>query len=189
MGWTISNLNINPQKEKTFTLKIRIPGWAKNKAVPGDLYFYLNETDSDADLKDETQFIHLTVNGEEEKLLIKNGYAEITREWNKGDKVELVLPMAIHQVAANANVSNDKNKIAFEYGPIVYCAEEIDDKNISNISISDSIELKPEVETLLSNKIISIKGESNGSKFKLIPYYLWSNRGVGKMKVWFPKTN
>jgi DUF1680 family protein len=29
---------------------------------------------------------------------------------------------------------------------------------------------------------------NEGNTVRLIPYYLWSNRGVGKMKVWFPRT-
>ena len=74
--------------------------------------------------------IYLTVNGKEENIILNKGYAEISREWTKGDKVTLVLPMIIHKVVANENVIEDNNKIAFEYGPLVYCAEECDNKAI-----------------------------------------------------------
>jgi DUF1680 family protein len=37
------------------------------------------------------------------------------------------------------------------------------------------------------NKVNVIKGSETGSELTLIPYYICSNRGEGKMKVWFPK--
>ncbi|MBU0472963.1 MAG: glycoside hydrolase family 127 protein [Bacteroidetes bacterium] len=174
------NFSINPEKEKKFTLKLRIPGWAENIAVPGNLYSYLNSNNGK---------VTLSVNGKGEKIIMNNGYAEISREWNKGDKVELLLPMSIHKVTATEEVKDDSNKVAFEYGPIVYCAEEIDNKQISEISIPNNIDVKTEGKTVISNKVIAIKGKINDEEFTLIPYYLWSNRGVGKMKVWFPREN
>jgi len=172
------NISINPEEEKTFTLKLRIPGWAENKPVPGNLYSYLDGAKSK---------IILNVNGKETKTSLNKGYAEITREWSKGDKVELVLPMMIHRVIANEKVKDDSNEVAFEYGPIVYCAEEIDNKQISYISLPKNLDVDTQDETILSNKIIALKSKINNIEFTLIPYYIWSNRGVGKMKVWFPQ--
>lgn len=172
------NISVNPEKEMTFTLKLRIPGWIQNKPVPGNLYSYID---------DDMSEIILKVNEKEEKIRVNKGYAEISREWSKGDKVELVLPMMIHKVIANEKVGADSNKVAFEYGPIVYCAEEIDNKQISDISISDNLNTNVQEKTFLSNKVIAIRWKVNNEEFTLIPYYLWSNRGVGKMKVWFPK--
>lgn len=173
------NISVNPEKEETFTLKLRIPGWAENKPVPGNLYSYLDDSMSKVILK---------INGKEAEIKLNKGYAEITREWNKGDKVELVLPMKVHEVIANENVKADSNKVAFEYGPIVYCAEEIDNKQISDIAIPDNFDTNIREKTILSNEVTSIKVKMN-NKFILIPYYIWSNRGVGKMKIWFPKVN
>lgn len=172
------DININPEKEKQFNLMIRVPGWARNKPVPGDLYSYENYKASK---------IILRINGEEEKLKIINGYAEISKNWSKGDKVELILPMHVHKVIANQNVRDDSNKVAFEYGPLVYCAEEIDNKNISNVAIPNEIEFTAEERRVVSEKVNSLKGKVNGDELTLIPYYLWSNRGIGKMKVWFPR--
>jgi DUF1680 family protein len=174
------NVSVDPEREKTFTLKLRIPGWARNKPVPGDLYSYLDGVSGK---------VTLSVNGKEEEITLIKGYAEISRKWSKGDKVELVLPMIIHEVIANKRVRDDSNKVAFEYGPIVYCAEEIDNKQISDISIPNRIEASTEERTILSDKITAITGNGQGEEFTLIPYYIWSNRGVGKMKVWFPRTS
>ena len=174
------NISINPERTKKFTLKIRIPGWAQNEAVPGDLYSYLNN---------EQVKILLNVNGKAESLKLNKGYAEISRKWNEGDKVELNLPMSIHKVIANEQVKDDSNKVAFEHGPMVYCAEEIDNKQISDISIPDNLIANIKEKTILSNKVIAIEGKVKNKEFALIPYYLWSNREIGKMKVWFPRKN
>jgi len=171
-------LTINPEKEKALTLKLRVPGWAQGRPVPSDLYSYLDSVHGR---------ISLSVNGNEEKITLNRGYAEISRQWTKGDKVELDLPMAVQRVVANDNVKDDSHKVAFEYGPIVYCAEEIDNKHVSNISIPDKCDLKSEEATVLSDKVVAVKGKVHNIEFTLVPYYLWSNRGVGKMKVWFPR--
>ena len=171
-------ISVKPENEKTFTLKLRIPGWAKNKPVPGNLYSYLS---------DGMKKVTLKVNGIEEKVIINNGYAEISRKWSKEDKVELVLPMKVHEVIANGKVKADRNKVAFEYGPIVYCAEEIDNEQISDIFIPENLNVDTKEETILFNKVITLKSKINNKEFTLIPYYIWSNRGVGKMKVWFPQ--
>jgi DUF1680 family protein len=127
---------------------------------------------------------------------VHKGYIEITKEWIKGDKIELTLPMAVRRVIADKNVKDDINKVAFEYGPIVYCAEKIDnDAKFSDIFIPDNAELNVSKENILTDTVNIITGKVNvinSSKKKelfnltLIPYYIWSNRGVGEMKVWFP---
>ena len=172
------NISVNPEEEKTFTLKLRIPGWAENRPVPGNLYSY-NDNDKSK--------IILKVNGKDVGIKLNSGYAEISRNWSRGDKVELVLPMEVHQVIANEKVKADSNKVAFEYGPIVYCAEEIDNKQILDISIPKNLNFDIQVETILSNKIVALKSKISNKEFTLIPYYIWSNRGAGKMKVWFPE--
>jgi len=174
------NITVNTKKKTVFTLKLRIPGWAGNKAVPSDLYSYLTNNDEKIELK---------INGKDEQLLVNKGYIEITKEWTKGDMLEMVIPMTIRKVVANKKLEDDINKIAFEYGPIVYCAEEIDNGQISKISIPDNLTLNIVSKTILSDKVITIKGRLPGKELTLIPYYLWSNRGVGKMSVWFPRQN
>ncbi|MDR1937099.1 MAG: hypothetical protein LBQ73_01195, partial [Tannerellaceae bacterium] len=50
----------------------------------------------------------------------------------------------------------------------------------SNSLSGCSVEWNPE----LLGGINIIRERSNGNEQVLIPYYAWSNRGVGKMKVW-----
>lgn len=184
---------VNPEKRTAFTIKLRVPGWAQNKAVPGTLYEYIGEN---------PEKVVLRINGKDEKHGINKGYIEITKEWIKGDKMELILPMTIRRVIANEKVQDDNNKVAFEYGPIVYCAEEIDNDNqLPKLLIPENAELRIEKQNILSNSVKIIAGNVyvHNSKtdrnkvgteeynLTLIPYYLWSNRGIGKMKVWFPR--
>jgi hypothetical protein len=182
------SIDVNPEQSSAFTVKLRIPGWAVNKAVHGNLYSYIGTN---------SERVIFKVNGKNEKYSVNKGYIEITKQWDKGDKIELKLPMAVRRVVANENVQEDSNKIAFEYGPIVYCAEKIDnDAKLSNLVIPENVELKIAKQSILTDTVNVIKGKVtvvNSGKDKklfnltLIPYYIWSNRGVGEMKVWFSK--
>ena len=83
-------------------------------------------------------------------------------------------------------VAENKNKIALEYGPFVYAFEEADNKErweeLKNKSFSDwSVSYN---ESLLGGV-----NTLNADGFTAIPYYSWSNRGIGKMMVWFPEVS
>ncbi|MCB9208676.1 MAG: glycoside hydrolase family 127 protein [Ignavibacteriales bacterium] len=171
-------IKINPHDSKNFTIKIRIPNWALNNVVPSDLYTYINKSE---------RTIKVRFNGVEQTVINNDGYATLNNEWKANDIIELILPMDVQKISAHEMVKDDSNKISFEYGPIVYCAEEIDNKNFSDILINENLELYPQKINLLSEEIISLSGKIDNQKVILIPYYTWSNRGVGKMKVWFQK--
>ncbi|WP_089350200.1 glycoside hydrolase family 127 protein [Flavobacterium sp. ov086] len=165
-------ISVNPKKEGQFTIKLRVPGWARNEVLPGDLYSYK---------KASTQKATINLNGEVLAIQPQDGYFTITRNWKKGDKINLNFPMEVQEVQTNAKVESNKNKVSLEYGPIVYAVEEIDNKtNFDKIDVAagDTFKVKKEANLLQGVNIIE------NSKFKAIPYYSWSNRGVGKMKVW-----
>lgn len=170
-------ISVNPKKESQFTIKLRIPGWARNEVLPGDLYTYK---------KASTQKPTISVNGETLTIQPENGYFNVTRNWKKGDKIALNFPMEVQEVETNSKVETNKNKVSLEYGPLVYAVEEIDNKNNFdkiNISASDTFKVRKEANLLQGVNVIE------NSKFKAIPYYSWSNRGVGKMKVWIDCKN
>ncbi|MGE5846559.1 MAG: glycoside hydrolase family 127 protein [Ignavibacteria bacterium] len=167
-----------------FALNLRIPGWAKNQVIPGELYSYINPS---------VEKISVKVNGNEIEFQPENSYAVINRIWNNNDTIELILPMEIKHISANEMVKEDNNLTALEYGPLVYCVEGIDNNNsVDKITIPDDADLHIEKSNLF-NGINIITGEvpsrDNGEKIKLkaIPYYAWSNRGEGTMKVWLPR--
>jgi len=178
------DITLNTEKALSFILKLRIPGWAQNQVIPGNLYTYINPIE---------QKISIKINGQEVKFAMDKGYATISRKWNSEDKIEITLPMEIRHVKADERVIADRNMTALEYGPIVYCAEGIDNNNqLDKLTIPDNVSLKPEKKDIL-NGFYTITGEVpsiDGRKTKLlaIPYYAWSNRETGTMKVWLPRS-
>jgi DUF1680 family protein len=170
------------------TLLIRVPGWLKNEPVPGKLYSYINAG------KTEPVFY---VNGKMKELYTAgNGYASITKKWKKGDKVEAVFPMQVKRAIANEKVGEDRGMQAFEYGPVVYCAEGYDNNGKAlNIVVNTDAEFNAEYAPDVLNGVNILKGEGSlvegriieDVDVKLIPYYAWNNRGEGEMTVWLKK--
>ena len=161
-------MTVNSNSE--ITVKFRIPGWSRNEVLPSDLYSYVDT------LKEKAT---LTINGEKVNASINDGYFEVTRNWNANDNVELTFPMKVRTVKANDKVEEDKGKLALEYGPLVYAVEDIDNKKFEAITLSKSDKFTVQKESILEG-VNTITND----KLKAIPYYAWSNRGVGKMKVW-----
>ena len=181
---------VDPEAPGTFTVKTRVPGWARNQAVPGDLYSFADTNDSK---------VQLRLNGKEVPLTLDNGYATIRREWHKGDVIELDLPMNIRRLRANPRVAADVDRVALQRGPIVYAAEWVDspDGHARNILLRDDQPLKAEWKPNLLKGVTVIQGKATAFRFdaahKLqrteqaftaIPYYAWANRGAGQMEVW-----
>lgn len=58
--------------------------------------------------------INVHVNGKTAHVTIcKNGYITISRTWENGDKIEVLLPVGIHK----ESMPEDKNRVALFYGP------------------------------------------------------------------------
>ncbi|PMD96621.1 six-hairpin glycosidase [Siphonobacter sp. BAB-5405] len=170
-------LTLMPEKTTDFTVRIRIPGWAQGKPMPGDLYRYQNA---------EAQPITIKVNGKKAAYRLEKGFAVLQRTWKKGDVVEMELPMPIRKVLAHEKVKADQGRVALERGPIVYCVEGVDNGGeVEQISVNEQTKLKAINAPDFITTSVLIKGENpGGAKFTAIPYHLWSHRGVGKMAVW-----
>jgi DUF1680 family protein len=184
---------INPSKPAAFNLKIRIPGWARNEAIPSDLYYFKTSSEKKA---------VITINGMPIDYSIEKGYAVLNRKWKKGDKVELNLPMEVRRVAANEVLTEDRGKIALQMGPVIYCAEWAD-----NGAMTSNIILPAEAQfttaylpdllngvTVLKTNVRKVEADSITGNvqtvtrpFTAIPYYAWANRGKGEMQIWIPE--
>jgi DUF1680 family protein len=172
---------INPEKEKEFTVYIRIPGWVRNEAVPSDLYSFLDPL--------ETQF-SISVNSVVLEMNIEKGYARIHRKWKKGDTIDLNLPMHVRRIVANEKVEDNLGKVALQRGPLVYCFEGIDNGDrILDRSLLDEMEFSTEFRSDLLGGVLVIKGSIPGGSASLtaVPYCAWSHRGIGEMAVWLPR--
>ncbi len=184
---------VSPKSTQEFSLLVRIPGWARNEAVPSDLYQY--ETKS-------SNKIDIIINGKAVNYAMQNGYAVLQRAWKKGDVVEVKLPMDVQRVVANEQVKTDIGKVALQRGPIMYCAEWADNEGkAANIVMPANTAFTTEYKPDLLNGVVVIKSsvpvikiDDDGQKintvqrpFVAIPYYAWANRGKGEMQLWFPE--
>ena len=177
-------------KSKKFTLWVRIPSWLNEKFVPGELYYY-------ADGKQPNYT--LTVNGEAATTKAVNGYVAIERKWHKGDKVELTLPMELRYTKAIEKVEADRNRLCLTRGPLVLCAEEIDNEHDvvgyflskgyatkSDMAKFEAGELKGIPNFRVAASAIAKDENEVDATLTLVPYYAWNNRGDKKsMNVWF----
>lgn len=169
-------------KDIDFTLNVRIPGWSDSPVVK--------------------------VNGN--TVVAQPGtFASVKRIWEKGDCVEIDLGMKPILNEANPMVEEVRNQVAVSYGPLVYCAEAIDlpsgvkmDDIImpSDAKFSERFENNElgGVKTLITDAYVRTNSYDNGDLYsplrrgyreftlKLIPYYVWANRGECEMTVFFP---
>lgn len=173
-------------------LKLRIPGWARNEPSPGGLYEYVDQPTKPTVVK---------VNGQvQNEEVDDSGYVTLSRAWKKNDQITLDFPFEVRKVKARSEVTEDRGKIAIERGPMLYCAEEVDNGTVQNLILNENASFKVEFDQDLFGGTMIIKttarkasrdrsGRVNLSQevpLKLIPYHLWSNRGPGEMTVWIP---
>lgn len=170
--------------KKPFTIKMRVPSWCEQ--------------------------VELKINGQLVKGTWKaNSYADITRNWKKGDQVEWSMTMPATLLEANPLAEEIRNQVAVKRGPLVYCLESADlpsGAKIDDIQIPADIQLIPQNVTVDNSPIVALEGSAslldktswkdvlyrkvrrNDDKvnIRLIPYYAWGNRGKGEMTVWMP---
>jgi DUF1680 family protein len=172
---------------KEFTIFVRRPGWSKSfeVAVEG-----LKRT--------QAQTI--------------NGYEAIRKTWAPGDVIRIKLDMATRLVVCDPRVRENLGSVAVQRGPVVYCAESVDnpDTAIGDLELA-SDELKAVFDAGLLGGVVKIEGigrtpvDPNAKRaplyrvgssadyvkmrrapITLIPYYAWANRGPSQMAVWIP---
>ncbi|MBR2064050.1 MAG: glycoside hydrolase family 127 protein [Bacteroidales bacterium] len=185
-------ITVDNNKAKTWTMKIRVPGWVRGQVVPSNLYEY---TDG------KRLGYCISVNGEKVEGELQNGYFCINRQWKKGDVVRVHFDMEARTVKAHNKVEADRGRISIERGPIVYCAE-WPDNDFDVLSVIMNREPKFEVveqpdllyglnQLKTDAQVLSFddKGRlvADDVKLTLIPYYAWCHRGSGSMAVWLPQ--
>ncbi|MBN9316972.1 MAG: glycoside hydrolase family 127 protein [Devosia sp.] len=175
------SISIDPEVEKAFDVKFRIPGWCHGATA--------------------------RVNGEAIALNPVNGYVTVHRTWKKGDTLTLDLPMPAVRVFAHPAVVMDAGRVALKRGPLVYCLEEADNQGgtVQRLKLPRDSELEVTKASLFDG-IVQLKakgkaideGEWNSlyrtappkegpATLTALPYYLWANRGQGSMVVWIPE--
>lgn len=162
-----NRIELNITVEKDAAVKLRIPGWCERFTLQKD-----GEYISDCE---------------------KQGYVKILLNGNTTHKLILELEMNPYKVYANIQVEALHGKAALKRGPVVYCAEEIDNPFLSNICLKKDgmLEMRKDEITaeglLLNSNIKNLYGKEpfcyTPCKIKFIPYFQWNNRGQGRMKT------
>ena len=166
--------------KEPYTFAFRIPGWCAS---------YEKEIPKGAEVEE------------------KDGYLYVTKVWAKGETIRLNFPMEIQFLASNPLVREDAGRVAVKRGPVVYCMEEADNgKNLHLTKLCVNGEKTAEAADELGEHFVRVtaegrrmklgdaekqplyhlyqKEEEEKTKLKLIPYYMWNNRGEGEMQVW-----
>ena len=158
-----------------FKLAVRIPSWSKEWKVK----------------KNENKI---------EKVELESGYIYIPI--SKDDVINIELDSNPYIVYPSAKIPDLSGQIAVCRGPIVYCAEGVDNKDevIGLFITKYPTEIKVNkfengIVTLVvpgfrqeDTQQLYLDEEPNLLKENIImrPYYSWANRGKTQMKVWFP---
>lgn len=177
-----------------FAIYLRIPGWARNRPLPTDLYQYVDDADPE---------VSLAVNGKRVKQHLVGGYAVLDRKWNKGDVITLEMEMPVRRVAAHQQVEYNKGLLAMERGPLVYALEGIDqpDDYLFDIVIPRNANITSRYDESILNGVTLLEGEAykinsddiegtdkeKSFTFRAIPYATWNNRASSQMVVWTPE--
>jgi DUF1680 family protein len=168
-----TSIRIDQTENKDFTLAFRIPSWVTGNIFGNNLYKIINNQEGS---------YNVSVNGRPFDYKIKNGYALINSNWKTGDKINIDIPMNTALISSNYEISQNRNKVAIQKGPLVYCEEGLDN-NQNELTINEKDPIGEEMKEISSIKYVQIISGEKG-EIKFIPYSFWSNRGASPMKVW-----
>ena len=170
------SIRIAAEGARRMKLRMRLPSWA---------------------LRENT----LTVNGVDTSTATDaQGYIILDRVWENGDTVILNLPMEVRHIDLVEGTEAAEEYTAFRRGPVVYCAEAVDNEHCPNqyYIAKDAVFESKWVENLDGKEdpygvrgIVRIttgdakrSGQTEGSHFTMIPYYANANRGATGMEVY-----
>ena len=173
-------INLKVLSDKPVNIYLRKPDWCKNIKI-GESCF---------DKSGNAPYIEIQIN--------HSGEHNFSFEFD----------MPVVELYANPKVHYCAGRIAVKRGPVVYCAESIDNNaNLKSVTISKNADYICEPLQIDCNNIIkitcnceAISEESSvlyseipfkkeKKRLSLIPYAAWANRGKTEMLVWILKEN
>jgi hypothetical protein len=181
-----SRITVSVKEDVKGDIKLRVPGWARNQPAPGGLYSYVQRVEKQT---------RVSINGTAFAATVdKSGYISLDRNWKNGDIVKIEFPFETRRVIADPKVRDDLGRMAIERGPIVYCSEspDIASGHVLDMLFDAKTELRSSFDqefyggaNLIVTEARKMSDPAEAPKpVKLIPYYLWANRGPGEMSVW-----
>lgn len=184
-----SSIRVSAESDLQATVKLRVPGWARNVATPEGLYSYMDAPRSRHSVTVNGRRVDATPDG--------LGCVTLTRLWRDGDTIEAEFPMEARRVVADERVPENRGRFAVERGPIVYCCEwpETADGRVLDLLFDDGGEMPTRLDADLpgGHPVIDTQARSltdpsaPAMPVTLTPYHLWANRGAGEMSVWLPR--
>jgi hypothetical protein len=173
------NVHIEINSSVPRRLRVRLPGWVERGQV------FVNEVKIHDFLRQPSRLFNATRFGRAEYLDV-----DLPRG---SSAVVLDFPMDVALLSADQRVRADVGRVAVTRGPLLYCAESIDNPKLN------LCQKTPEVTSPRYAFDASLFGsgcgvilaetdkKSDGNQIKLIPYYAWGNRGPSSMCVWLRK--
>ena len=156
------NIKLNISKSQKFSIFLRIPNWS---------------FDTELKINDE-KYIGSLSSGK---------YVEIMRNWFDNDSLDIIFKIKPNFVESDKRIKRNRGKVAISNGPLIYCLEQIDNKNydVFKIILKKEQDLIVKYQADLLGGVNVIEGkDTNGQIFTAIPYYAWNNRGANKMQIW-----
>ncbi len=173
--------HFEPRREKmSMTLAVRMPAWSRETKI--------------------------AINGKASDCEIRDGYAYLQGDFGADDVVTVEFDMAVRRVYTSSRVSANTGRAAVQRGPLIYCAEGVDNEN-DILSLSLKKDGRVTVSEYLPEKLCGIQElyaegyretvseelynyetpEAEPCRITLVPYYTWANRGLNQMRVWMPE--
>ncbi|MGA2547464.1 MAG: beta-L-arabinofuranosidase domain-containing protein [Rectinemataceae bacterium] len=180
-------LAVDPAQELEFSIKLRIPGWCGSFSCAVD---------------------GLPVAGR----ALSSGYLELRRLWKPGSRIELELAMEPRILYADTRIAELAGKAAVQRGPLVYCAESVDNgEDLHSLLLDPRASLRSafDPEIMGGTVVVEASGyreaprrdaarpgqgmpygeaarpELKPTLIRMVPYHQWGNRAPGgEMRVW-----
>lgn len=119
---------------------------------------------------------------------------------NDGTPITVTFDMAPFLVYPNSRISDNAGKVCVQAGPIVYCAESVDNgSDLQELILPHGVDLRlvpapafglPTVETIgrrvnhTDHLYTRARPSTSAAHIRLIPYSCFANRGESDMRVW-----
>ena len=168
---------VKTEAGRTARLAIRIPAWSLNNRI--------------------------LINGEPAPCVFKDGYTYLD-SLHSGDTVTVELDLRPRRMYPARQIAANAGRVAFMRGPLVYCAEGVDNGgDVLGLSVlrnaaaevleTDRIGGVPKLRVTGSRsadgkELYSQQPlQASGCDITLIPYFAWANRGVSAMRCFLPE--
>lgn len=176
LPWS-GEVTLTVDADGTVPIRLRIPEWATDASV--------------------------SVDGE--KVAQSDDYVELDSEWSD-DRIEVRFEQETELVRAHPAVESDAGRVAVKRGPLVYCAEAVDnDRPLHQYALASGAVIDAEHRDDLLDGVTILKADAEvpaldgwegtlyrpddetnteSAQLMMIPYYAWDNREPGEMQVW-----